>query len=112
MGRAPLVALARPDGLVEEYVATLAGKAAGTVDAYGRILRQLTQWIATRPGHGGCFRHETFTRTALETYLSQLEAEGYSISHRARVKAVAGGFAHWLIEEKERNCCGATRRAV
>ncbi|MDQ2827761.1 MAG: tyrosine-type recombinase/integrase [Chloroflexota bacterium] len=101
MGRASLVALALPDELVEEYVATLAGKAAGTVDAYGRTLRHLTQWIAARPGNGGHFRPETFTRTALETYLSQLEAEGYSISHRARVKAVAGGFARWLIEEKE-----------
>jgi site-specific recombinase XerD len=101
MGRAPLVALALPAELAEEYIATLAGKAAGTVDAYGRILRQLTQWIAARPGNGGCFRPEAFTRTALETYLSQLEAEGYSISHRARVKAVAGGFARWLIEEKE-----------
>jgi site-specific recombinase XerD len=37
----------------------------------------------------------------LETYVAHLEAAGYSISHRARVKAVAGGFARWLIEEKE-----------
>ena len=43
----------------------------GTVDAYGRILRQLTQWIAARPGNGGRFRPEAFTRTALETYLSR-----------------------------------------
>ena len=65
------------------------------------IRRHLAQWIAARPGNGGHFRPEAFTRTALETYLSQLEADGYSISHRARVKAVAGGFARWLIEEKE-----------
>ncbi len=62
---------------------------------------QLTRWIAARPGNGGSFQPEAFTRTALETYLSQLEMDGYSISHRARVKAVAGGFARWLIEEKE-----------
>jgi len=101
MVNAPLVAPVSPDILVDEYIATLAGKAAGTVDAYARIVRQLTQWIAARPGHGGRFRPEAFTRTALETYLSQLEADGYSISHRARVKAVASGFARWLIEEKE-----------
>jgi site-specific recombinase XerD len=97
----PLVALPQSDVLVEEYVATLAGKAEGTIDAYERILRQLTLWIAQRPGHGGCFRPAVFTRTALETYLAQLEETGYSVSHRARVKAVAGGFARWLIEEKE-----------
>jgi len=101
MENALLVALTPPDDLVEEYVATLVGKATGTVDAYGRTLRHLTRWIAARPGNDGRFRPETFTRTALETYLSQLDAEGYSISHRARVKAVAGGFARWLIEEKE-----------
>src|SRR5579859_6518719 len=97
----PLVAVSPPDALVEEYVATLAGKADGTIDAYGRILRQLTQWIAQRPGNGGHFRPDAFTRTALETYLAELEEKGYSISHRARIKAVAGGFARWLIEEKE-----------
>lgn len=98
----PRAALAQPDRLVEEYVATLAGKAEGTIDAYARILRQLTGWLAQRPGHdGGPFRPEIFTRTALETYLTMVEEQGYSISHRARIKAVAGGFARWLIEEKE-----------
>jgi site-specific recombinase XerD len=93
MGSVPLVALTPPDALVAEYVTTLEGKAEGTVDAYGRILGQLTRWIAARPGNGGHFQPEAFTRTALETYLAQLEADGYSISHRARVKAVASGFA-------------------
>ena len=97
----PLVVVAQPDVLVEDYVATLAGKAEGTIDAYARILRQLTGWLAQRPGHGGHFRPEAFTRTALETYLATLEEQGYSVSHRARIKAVAGGFARWLIEEKE-----------
>jgi len=97
----PPVAVPQPDVLLEEYVATLAGKADGTIDAYARILRQLTQWIARRPGNGGRFWPDVFTRTALEAYLAQLEETGYSVSHRARVKAVTGGFARWLIEEKE-----------
>ncbi len=67
---------------------------------YQRILRQITGWIAERPGNGGAFQAEQLTQTALATYLAQLEADGYSISHRARVKAVVGGFARWLIEEQ------------
>ena len=88
------------EALVDEYLLSLRGKAVGTVDAYGRILRQLTAWIAARPGSGG-FQPEHFTRTALETYLADLATGGYSVSHRMRVKAVAGGFARWLIEDKE-----------
>ena len=98
---APLVIPTQPDALVDEYVTTLSGKAHGTVDAYARILRQLTQWIAARPGNGGRFQAEAFTRTALESYLAELATAQYSVSHRARIKAVAGGFARWLIEEKE-----------
>ena len=98
---APLVILSQSDVLVDEYVATLSGKADGTIDAYARILRQLTQWIAARPGNGGQFQAEAFTRTALETYVAELATAKYSVSHCARIKAVAGGFARWLIEEKE-----------
>lgn len=88
------------EALIDEYLLSLSGKAIGTVDAYGRILHQLTAWIATRPGTGSRFTPEHFTRTALETYLADLATTGYSVSHRLRVKAVAGGFARWLIEEK------------
>jgi site-specific recombinase XerD len=78
-----------------------AGKAVGTIEAYARILHQLTQWIAARPGNASAFRPEAFTSTALETYLAELGAAHYSVSHRARIKAVGSGFARWLIEEKE-----------
>ncbi len=88
------------EALVDEYLLSLGGKATGTVDAYGRVLRQLMAWIAARPGGGDDFRPEQFTRTALEMYLADLATAGYSVSHRMRVKAVAGGFARWLIEEK------------
>jgi site-specific recombinase XerC len=40
------------------------------------------------------------TRTALEVYLAELDDEGYSSSHRSRIKSVVGNFARWLIEEK------------
>jgi len=81
------------EGLVEEFAQTLAGKARSTAEVYLRILRHLTAWIAARPGNGGHFRPAHFTRTALETYLAYLEAEGYSVSHRARVKSAASSFA-------------------
>ncbi len=86
--------------LVEEYTRSLQGKGPATVDVYQRILRQISGWIAERPGNAGTFQAEHLTQTALATYLAQLEADGYSISHRARVKAVVSGFARWLIEEK------------
>jgi len=94
------VALHPVDSLVEEFAQTLAGKARSTAEVYLRILRHLTAWIAARPGSGGHFGPEHFTRTALETYLAHLEAEGYSVSHRARVKSAASSFARWLIEEQ------------
>lgn len=78
-----------PRNLVGEYLATLGGRSASTVDAYGRILRSLAGWVSERPGGSGGFRPELFTRTAVETYLKELEARGYSVSHRSRAKSVA-----------------------
>src|SRR6266545_1823326 len=78
---------------------TLRGKATGTTDAYLRVLRQLLAWLAERPG-GDPFDPRQLTRTAVEIYLAELGVAGYSLSHRARVKAVVGGFARWLIEDK------------
>jgi site-specific recombinase XerD len=87
--------------LLAEYQQVLSNKNPATADAYMRALRQLTTWLRERPGAGGRFVPEQFTRTALETYLVELERAGYSVSHRARMKAAASGFARWLIEEKE-----------
>lgn len=86
--------------LVREYLATIGGRSAATVEAYGRILRQLTSWVARRPGGGGEFRPELLTRTAVETYLSELGSSGYSENHRAKVKSAVSGFAQWLVEER------------
>jgi hypothetical protein len=65
---------AGPEDLVEEYLLTLEGISAPTVEVYGRILRSLAAWVAERPGGSGAFRPELLARTALETYLKELEA--------------------------------------
>src|SRR5438093_2579819 len=72
-----------------------------TVDAYVRILRQFTVWLAKLPGHGGQFVPSQLTQTSVERYLSVLKEQGYSVSHRTRVKTVVNGFCQWLIEEKQ-----------
>ena len=86
--------------LVGEYLATLGGKSTATVDAYGRILRQLSTWVAERPGGADGFRPELLSKTAVEGFLSGLEARGLGTSHRLRAKSAISGFATWLIEEK------------
>lgn len=85
--------------LVESYLASLSGKADGTIDAYGRALRDLLIWLADRPTHTDTFHPDQLTRTALDTYLIHLATRGQSLSHRARIKSVVNGFAEWLIEE-------------
>ncbi len=87
--------------LIGEYLATLSGRAASTVDAYRRILRQLARWIEERPGGASGFRPELLTRTAVEGFLSVLEARGHDMSHRAKAKSAISGFSVWLIEEKD-----------
>ena len=89
------------DTWIEEYhQAMLMHKDAATIDAYLRILRQFTRWIAERPGHGKHFVPTQLTTTIVQVYLSSLEDQGYSVSHRNRVKSVIHGFCQWLIEEK------------
>jgi site-specific recombinase XerD len=89
------------DTWIEEYhQATLMLKDVATIDAYLRILRQFTRWIAERPGHGKYFVPAQLTTTIVQVYLSSLEDQGYSVSHRNRVKSVIHGFCQWLIEEK------------
>ncbi|MEC2277225.1 hypothetical protein ACPCXE_06365 [Bacillus velezensis] len=45
-----LIQLRRKKDLIEEYAESLSGKSDKTVDAYIRAVRQLTEWIAGRPG--------------------------------------------------------------
>lgn len=89
-----------PTLLVEAYLETLAGKAPGTIVAYRRALVPLLEWIQQSPGANGEFHPDLFTRTAFETYLIDLTANGYSASSLTLVKAAASGFAQWLIEEQ------------
>jgi hypothetical protein len=75
--------------LVGEYLETLSGRSASTVEAYSRILRQLAAWVAERPGGSDGFRPELLTRTAVEGFLSELEARGHGTSHRLRAKSAS-----------------------
>ena len=86
--------------LVVDYLHTVDHKAASTIDAYTRILRQFSAWLAERPGNTLDFQPTQLTTTALDTYLHELASHGISISHRTRIKSVVGGFAQWLIEER------------
>ncbi|AVF28887.1 tyrosine-type recombinase/integrase [Paenibacillus larvae] len=86
--------------ILEEYLKELSNKDESTIDSYMRILRQFTDWMSERPGSRGNFQPGMLTRTALETYLAEMEVNGYSISHRNRVKSVVGNFGNWLMEEK------------
>jgi site-specific recombinase XerD len=86
--------------LVAEFLDAMPPRAEATHIVYARVLRQLLHWIAARPGSDGGFRAEHLTVTALSVYLEEMGANGYSLNHRARVKAIASQFARWLIEEK------------
>src|SRR5712692_8622328 len=86
--------------LIDDYLQAIEGKSPRTVTAYARTLRQFMSWLTGLPGHDPQFRAEQFTRSALEIYLSTLEKQNYSVSHRERVKAAISGFSRWLIEDR------------
>ncbi|TVX85649.1 tyrosine-type recombinase/integrase [Paenibacillus agilis] len=71
-----------------------------TIDAYIRVMRQFMEWLLQRPGSGGRFQTDLLTKNALQTFINELEDQGYSVSHRNRVKTVVGQFANWMLEEK------------
>lgn len=102
----------RKGGLLDEYIESLVGRADSTVETYRRELGQLLTWISERPGNTRRFCADQLTVTALESYLAELGTEGHSISHRARVKSAVGGFARWLIEEKNLLRRNPARRVV
>ena len=88
-----LAPVSSPDAWLDEYAHLLQNKSAATRDAYLRVLRQFTNWLGERPGNENKFQPHQLTRAALESYFSYLEHAGYSVSHRARVKAAVSGFA-------------------
>jgi site-specific recombinase XerD len=75
-------------------------KDAATIDAYRRILQQFVAWVVTLPGMAGQFLPAQLTTTVVERYLAVLKDQGYSVSHRIRVKTVLKQFCQWLIEER------------
>jgi site-specific recombinase XerD len=79
--------------------ACLTKKNPGTIDVYQRVLRDFLLWLAE---HGGSPQSPFYqlTRTTVEMYLNTLEATGYSVSHRVRVKSVLSSFCQWLINEQ------------
>jgi site-specific recombinase XerD len=80
--------------------ACLASRDAATRDAYGRILRQFGEFVARLPGMGHTFQPALLTSIVVERYLTVLKEQGYSVSHRSRVKSVLKQFCQWLIEEQ------------
>jgi hypothetical protein len=66
-----------PDDWLTAYTVALDGKAAGTVDAYLRALRQFLTWLAQRPGHADGFTPEQFTRRASMNIAAMRRKVGY-----------------------------------
>ena len=97
----PFPQLGNAEWITGYHHACLTKRNEATIDAYLRILRQLTEWVANRPGHGKQFRPDYLTTTVVEGYLSHLKERGYSVSHRTRVKSVITQFCQWLIDEKD-----------
>ena len=82
--------------LVQTYLATLKYKAAGTLVSYSRALDAFLLWLKKLTDEE--FQPEQFTKTAVETYFTELE-QRYSVSYRTLVKAALSGFANWLVDE-------------
>lgn len=90
-----------PSEWITDYqTACLASKDASTRDAYLRILRQFGEFVARLPGMGHPFQPAQLTSPVVERYLALLKDQGYSVSHRTRVKSVLKQFCQWLIEEQ------------
>lgn len=87
--------------LIDAYLTTLDGKAPGTVTGYTRALNAFADWLGQRPGNGDGFQPDQFTRTAVQTYMAELERRGYSPSYRVLVKSALSGFGRWLVEEMD-----------
>lgn len=64
------------DRWIETYIAEeLAHLDAKTQDAYSRVLKDFTAWVAQRPGSQGHFAPSAMTKTAVSTYFNEKKAE-------------------------------------
>ena len=58
---------------IVEYTQTvLASRDQATIDAYTRVLKRFTSWLAEQPGSQGHFHPRNITRTAVEQGFSQM----------------------------------------
>ena len=86
---------------IEAYQRTcLAHLPSGTLAVYVSILRHFTQWIMERTKQREEFQPDTLTSSLVERYLFDLSAQGYSFSHRKRVKSVLLNFCQWLVDDQ------------
>jgi site-specific recombinase XerD len=86
---------------IEAYQRTcLAHLPSGTLAVYVSILRHFTQWIMERTKQREEFQPNTLTSSLVERYLFDLSAQGYSFSHRKRVKSVLLNFCQWLVDDQ------------
>jgi site-specific recombinase XerD len=73
----------------------------GTVAVYVSILRQFLRWVTERAKKGEAFQPDYLTTSMIERYLFDLANQGYSFTHRKRVKSVTTHFCQWLVDERE-----------
>ncbi len=86
---------------IEAYQRTcLAQLPSSTVAVYVSILRQFTQWVMERTKPREEFQPNALTSSMVERYLFDLSAQGYSFSHRKRVKSVLLNFCQWLVDDQ------------
>jgi site-specific recombinase XerD len=86
---------------IEAYQQTcLAHLPSGTVAVYVSILRRFTQWGMERTSSKEAFQLSALTSSLIERYLFDLSAQGYSFSHRKRVKSVLLNFCQWLVDDQ------------
>ena len=71
-----------------------AGAARNTLLAYGRDLRDLSDWLA-----GKCLSLGDLTRETVEDYLTHCEAQGFSKATRARRLSSIRQFTRFALEE-------------
>jgi site-specific recombinase XerD len=104
MPHAPKLVLVPPSDastwLMTYEQAGLHQKDEATADVYRRILQHFIAWVPTLPGYAPPFTPAQLTTTVVTHYLALLKDQGYSVSHRTRVKSVLSGFCQWLIEDQ------------
>ena len=86
---------------IEAYQRTcLTHLPSGTVAVYVSILRHFTQWNMERVSSREEFHLNALTSSMIERYLFDLSIQGYSFSHRKRVKSVLLNFCQWLVDDQ------------